>query len=232
MDTDGPPGRRLLRAAAGAGAVAAVAAAAVFAYALLIPDGWGWLRVLDTPGKVRHVYALPYLLAGAGYGVLRLASVDVDFVQALSVGRGISAAAGALVVLALLVRASRCGGDWRRAGALVGGALTAIVLTAPVLHAWYVSWGLVLVAACAGDAARRLLLLLCVALCFTAMPGELVHSHAGLALNLALLAAAVVITLLATRPTNAPAPEPPDACAGEAPELVTAEPAAGAPGAR
>jgi hypothetical protein len=192
-DTPARSPRRYARRLAGLVGVSVVVLVATVGYAALVPNGWGWLGVMDTPGKVKHVYTVAYLLGGLFYGVLHLVRIGVEFPDALSWARAVCGLVGALIILDLLLRASEKRQDWRRSAALLGAALTVVALAAPVIHAWYIAWGLVLVAACAGDRARRWMMALSVAVCFTAMPPLLVKSGWGLTLILTLLVVALAV---------------------------------------
>ncbi|TDE00756.1 polyprenol phosphomannose-dependent alpha 1,6 mannosyltransferase MptB [Jiangella asiatica] len=173
-------------------AVLAVSVAVVVSSSAAVPNGWGWLSTLDTPGKVEHVYTVPSVLARLGHGVLDITVGGADFGQVLSWARLACAAAGALLIGAALLRGSEPGRPARRAGVLVGAALLVLALAAPVIHAWYLAWGLAVLAAGVGVAGQRWLVGLSVALSFSALPDPLVRWHNGnLTLTLAVLAGAL-----------------------------------------
>ncbi|SHM24692.1 polyprenol phosphomannose-dependent alpha 1,6 mannosyltransferase MptB [Cryptosporangium aurantiacum] len=156
------PLRHTLTAVAATGAV-------VIGYALLVPDGWGWLGAMDVPGRVRIYWAPASLVGGVLYLVTGAA---LPFTDALALARSLVGAAGAITVAVLLWRAG-AEPSWRRAGALVGAALLTLAISAPVMHAWYVVWGGVLLAACAGPRSRHWAVVLGAALCFSAVPDHL-----------------------------------------------------------
>ena len=143
--------------------------AVVLGCSLLVPDGWGWLGAMDVPGRVRIYWAPASLVGSVFYAVT---GGGVPFTDALAFGRSLVAAAGAITIAALLWRAG-AEPNWRRAGASVGAALLVLAVSAPVMHAWYVVWGGVLLAACAGARRRGWAVVLSAALCFSAVPDQL-----------------------------------------------------------
>ncbi|MBB5792033.1 polyprenol phosphomannose-dependent alpha 1,6 mannosyltransferase MptB [Jiangella mangrovi] len=180
---------------AGTVTVLAVTAAVTLAAAAAVPDGWGWIATLDTPGKVDILYTIPAAIAGVAYGFISLTVGGVTFRELLDWSRVVCALAGAVVIGWLILRGSEPHTPVRRAGTLVGSALVVLALAAPVIHAWYLSWGLALLAACAGVVGHRWLIALSVGLCFTALPDPLTRWHHGL-LPVTLLL--VVVTLALT----------------------------------
>lgn len=193
------------RRLAGTAGIVGVAVLTTLGCAALVPDGWGWIDVLDTPGKVRLLYAAPSMVGGAVFGLARAVGADLLFDDAVGWARLGCGLAGAIAILVLLLRAGE-ELNWRRAGALVGGALVVIAVAAPVLHAWYLAWGLILVAACAGVVAQRWTVLLSVAVCFSALPDPLTRTDSGVVLTLVLLVAAVAVAALLLRPAAEPLP--------------------------
>jgi hypothetical protein len=147
---------RAARAAVWTGAVAAAALAALTSALRL---GHGWVGALKTPAQSRNGLSISTDL-GMGLG---MALGDVD---AIAWTRTAFALAGAgIAVLALL----RWPANPARA---VGVALTAIVLCGPVVHPWYLLWGLIPLAAGAADdpRVRRLCAGLIIGLALFLMP--------------------------------------------------------------
>ncbi|SDT43334.1 polyprenol phosphomannose-dependent alpha 1,6 mannosyltransferase MptB [Jiangella sp. DSM 45060] len=184
--------RRPERRWAGTAAVLTVTAAVTLGAAAVVPDGWGWIAALDTPGRVELLYTVPAAVAGVAYG---LTMGGVGFGALLDGSRVLCAAAGAALIGWLVVRAGHPSTPVRRAGALAGGALVVLALAAPVVHAWYLAWALPLLAAGAGVVGQRWLIGLSVALCFSALPDPLTRWHHGLLpVTLLLLAATLALT--------------------------------------
>jgi hypothetical protein len=145
---------------------------AVVGYGLLVPDGWGWVGAMNVPGMVRIYWAPASIVGGLLYALSSLVGAPYTFSEVLDAARSVTSAAGAITIAALLWRAG-AEPSWRRAGALVGAALLTLAISAPVMHAWYVAWGGVLLAACAGPVSRRWAVVLGAALCFSAVPDQL-----------------------------------------------------------
>jgi alpha-1,6-mannosyltransferase len=169
-----------------------VVAAATAGYAALVPHGWGWIAALNVPGRIRHPYDPATLLGWLLHLITNVAGLPVGLVAAVRVGRGVTLVLGVLIVLALLWRATAPGA---RTPALVGGALVAVALAAPVVHAWYAVWGMALLGAAAAYA-RQWMIGLSVALCFTALPEPLPHRPLGIAVTIGLLAVAMASLLV------------------------------------
>jgi alpha-1,6-mannosyltransferase len=169
-----------------------VVAAASAGYTALVPHGWGWISALNIPGLIRHPYDPATVLGWLLHLLTDVTGVPFGLVAAVRVGRMVTLVLGVLVVLALLWRASTPGA---RMPALVGGALVAVALAAPVVHAWYAVWGMALIGAAAY--ARQWMIGLSVALCFTALPEPLPHRPLGIAVTIGLLAVAMA-TLFVT----------------------------------
>lgn len=173
-----------------------VAAAGGAGYTALVPNGWGWVSALDVPGRVSHPYDPATMLGAFVHLVSKAAVPAIELPNAVYVGRQIGLVGGAVAVLFLL---------WRAAGqastasgtALVGGALIVVALAAPTVHAWYVVWGLGLVAAGATQRARWWMVALGIALCFTAPPGPLGYRALGVALLIGLTVASLAGVLAA-----------------------------------
>lgn len=186
--------RRAARWLRGSLEVLAITVGTVSVCSAMVPDGWGWLATLDTPGTYNQPYAAPSLLAEFGHRVIDAAGANVRFDDVLTSARIGTMAAGAVVILVLLLRA-RQPSNVRHSGALVGGGLATVAIAAPVIHPWYLSWGLVLVAACAGVPARRWLVAATVIASFTAIPHPLVDTTHGVAFIVALLVTTMGITV-------------------------------------
>lgn len=115
---------------------AAVLAGSWAVFALLVPDAFGWLRALGTPGKSLTVAAPSTLVAG-----LISVATGGDYLhpepQLLQAARAAGLVAAAAVVITLAVTVRR-----RRLEHSVGYALIGVALLSPVLYPWYLLWGL------------------------------------------------------------------------------------------
>jgi alpha-1,6-mannosyltransferase len=178
--------------------IPAVAAGAALACAALVPGGWGWIAALSVPGKIRHPYDPSTILGWGLYLLARATGWAGSPAGAISVARALAMLAGAAGVLALLWRATASRPP-RQAAALTGAALLTVAVAAPAVHAWYLAWGLALIAVGTGRA-RRWLAGLSAAMCFTALP-EPGASPAGLVLTVGLAVAAVAVVYQASRGT-------------------------------
>jgi hypothetical protein len=105
--------------------------------------------------------------------------------------RAVALVAGSVAVLALIWHAAGSRAA-RRSAAFVGGALVVVALAAPTVHAWYLAWGLALMAAGATANWTWMAVAGSVALCFTSLPAPLQHHPLGILLTLGLLAVAAV----------------------------------------
>lgn len=180
----------------------AISLATLSALSQISGIGWGWLRTLTAPAKIStgvtpvddaaHVMSCIAHLMGLG---LSLAGV-----RTVLDGLGLAAALG--VGVWLLLRSPRT-------GLLRGLGLTLLILAilGPILWAWYLSWGLVVLAVVATGGLRRWVIALSVAGAFvgvTAVLGMMkVVVHAGavedLLLVFSLAAAALVPSLRRSR---------------------------------
>ena len=169
--------------------------------ALVVPDGWGWAGAMDVPGMVRIYWAPASVVGGLLYALSTLAGAPYSYPEVLDAARSVVGAAGAVTIAALLWRAG-AEPSWRRAGALVSGALLIMAVSAPAMHAWYVVWGGVPLAACAGSRTLRWAIVLGSALCFSAVPDQL-GGTAWSALAVPVCLAVVVVDAVRTVTTPA-----------------------------
>jgi hypothetical protein len=162
-------------------------ATTVVVLSALIPNGWGWLAAMDTPGLIRHPYDPATLVGWLVHGAGALTPWTPDLTRSVAIARVVLLAGGALLVVRLLWPARR--------PARPGTALQVTAIVAPTVHAWYLTWGLSL-AGTANRWAQQATVAVCVALCFTAMPDALSRRPAGIALTVVLLVVALATVAL------------------------------------
>ncbi|SHH30325.1 alpha-1,6-mannosyltransferase [Jatrophihabitans endophyticus] len=147
------PHRRLGRAARDV----AVAVATVVATSLAVPDGFGWLRNLGTPGGGKPSSSVTGQLAALADGVV-------------PGGRAAVVLLGAVAALAVLVVLAAGFGDRPPAESL-GWALLAVAFLAPVTYPWYALWGLVCLLPTVRGRPLAALVALCVVEAGLSIPG-------------------------------------------------------------
>ncbi|MCL2464417.1 MAG: polyprenol phosphomannose-dependent alpha 1,6 mannosyltransferase MptB [Micrococcales bacterium] len=135
-------------------------AATVVATMALVPDAFGWLGALSVPGTVHSGLAPSTWVSWAIAGVTGMTSPQ-GMVTATTIGRTVTAAAGALVALRLLWHATQ--GPERSAYFGVGWGLIALAFACPTTYPWYLTWGLFLAAVGGAARGRFALLALCAA---------------------------------------------------------------------
>lgn len=135
-----------------------IGAATLAALSAISGVGWGWVLTFTTPDKISTGVTPVDEVARAVWGVLHLGGGTV----ALSSVRTVASVAGVAVAVAigtwLLWHSPRLG-DLRS----LGLTLLLLALLGPVLWAWYLTWGLVVLAPVATGRVRRLLVWLVVA---------------------------------------------------------------------
>jgi alpha-1,6-mannosyltransferase len=127
--------------------------------------GWGWLTALGA-GRARLSLFSPVTGLGVavGEGLTALGVVD-DPGPVLDVVLGLGVLAGVAVACVLLLRATELG-----ALRALGLTLVVVVVLGPVVQPWYLLWGVVLLAAVAGERSLLALGALSAALCFAVLP--------------------------------------------------------------
>jgi alpha-1,6-mannosyltransferase len=177
-------------ATAGTAAVAAVTAVAATA---LAGTGYGWVAALDTPARAHTWLSITTdlgYITGMGAQWLGVAGV-VETTDAWRLA-GLAVAAILCVLL------------WRRSAQIgpvtaLGLGLAAVVMLGPVVHPWYLLWGVVPLAATARSRAiRRAVTVLSAALVLLVLPAGVEPGMSALA-GAVLGTAAVLVVLLAVR---------------------------------
>ena len=126
--------------------------------------GWSWVLNLSTPGTVRS-WVAPATGAGIFFTDLaHLVGIGVSLHTTLSLTRGLGVIVACAGVL-LLLRSDRI-------GALHAMGLTMLVIVAlgPVVQPWYLSWGLVVLAAVATGRVRTLIVGSSIVAAFIGLP--------------------------------------------------------------
>lgn len=152
-------GRPIWRAA---GRDLAVAGAAFGALSLLVPDGFGWIKALNTPTLGQTPFAPASLVAGLFTPVVQGASFD----DRAAGGRITAAVAAVCIVGYLLATAHR-----RSLNRTAGFALLAVGVLSPVVYPWYLLWGLLCLVPTARAARTDWLVLACGLACLATPNG-------------------------------------------------------------
>jgi len=172
---EGPGGQTLSRIRRTAGALG-IAAGVLGIVSWLTGIGWGWLITVLAPTKI-STGVTP---------VDDVVRVVIELARLIGIQLGASGVHTVLAVLALAVAAII--GCWLLAQSphlgmerSLGLALLALVLLSPILWAWYVTWGLVVLAPVVSGNLRRAVIALSVLEAFigvTSVKG-MVHTFAG-----------------------------------------------------
>jgi hypothetical protein len=123
--------------------------------------GWGWLGALGVPGTASPRLAVVNDLAFGFDHYLGL-----SFLTALHVWRGIGMVLAVAAVIYLLLRSPRA--RWIPA---LGAALIVVAVLGPTFYPWYLTWGLMLVAATAADRWERAIIWASLVPTFAVAPG-------------------------------------------------------------
>jgi alpha-1,6-mannosyltransferase len=132
------PVRRQLPAALRDVGVVLIATAGFVA---LVPDGLGWLRAVGTPATVPTGYSPTSILADLVGRFLHLLGADPAPGGLLMVARLIGLAVSAMIIVWLFATIRT-----RTVAAATGWAMLTLAVLGPVLHPWYLAWGLILLA--------------------------------------------------------------------------------------
>ena len=166
---------------------AAVAAVPIAVTRLAVPDGFGWVRNVRGQFDQHTPFAVADAIGRLVSPVVRGASYDD-----LAAGGYVTAAAAALCVIGYLVLTPKA----RGVDAGIGYALLALALLAPVLHPWYVMWGVLMCAPTATGVRRTWVFALTAAGCVLTPPGfgtATSYALTGVGLGVVALVTAVVL---------------------------------------
>lgn len=179
----------------------ALAAAEIMAVITLAtrstPWGWGWVDALIDASPVNAYLSVTRLIGGAVHLLTGFEAASV-----LTVARVAGVVVSALIVLALLLN--------RRQSGLVGlaWALLLIAVLHPTTQPWYLTWGLLLMAAATAGERNRWLVTGCAAAAFVVLP---VGPQLGLVLLenstfTSLLVAGIGLSMLTLSPRSTAVP--------------------------
>lgn len=129
-----PLRRRLLLAVLGA----CLGVACLLVISLATGLGTGWFDVLDLPSRAMTLLAPPLAVGRAAH---HLTGTPEATAEQLLPYRDAFQVGGLLLACLALMRAQRVG-----AAAATGTALLVVALTGPTLHAWYLTWAVLLLA--------------------------------------------------------------------------------------
>lgn len=104
--------------------------------------GWGWILALSTPGQVRSPAVPTTALASLMFHISSLLSLPIHMGTLLSITRILGFGLSGIAALYFLFRAGHYG-----ALKSIGYTFLAVTLFAPVIQPWYISWGIILLAA-------------------------------------------------------------------------------------
>ncbi|MHB8671667.1 MAG: polyprenol phosphomannose-dependent alpha 1,6 mannosyltransferase MptB [Acidimicrobiales bacterium] len=190
------PGRQRISPARLLGA-AAVVAGTFAAVSQAVGLGWGWIGAVTTPEQVRTVLS-PVTALGLGFGgLIHLLGLPLRTTLVLRLFRVVGLGAAAMASAVFLGRSQRLG-----MVRSLGLTLMLIVVLGPVIQPWYLTWGLVLLAATGGGWLRPTLVWGTVALSFAVLP-----NGTGIALPLMLGIVATTAAVLFRTWQGRPVPE-------------------------
>ncbi|MEL6981089.1 MAG: polyprenol phosphomannose-dependent alpha 1,6 mannosyltransferase MptB [Actinomycetota bacterium] len=174
--------------------VGAEALAVIAAAGRLTGWGWGWVDAL-TNAKPVDAYLSVTRLVGGGVSVATGLDVDLVLAQARLIGMALAVGISALL---LLRRAS----SWPTA---LAWSLMLFAVLHPTTQPWYLTWGVMLVAATSAGERNRTLVATCAVALFSVLPigpqmGLVVLDSVG---RLTLVAAAILLLVLTVSPASA-----------------------------
>lgn len=131
----------------------AVVLIATAGFAALVPDGLGWLRAVATPTTVPTGYSPTSILADLAGRFLRSLGTEPSPDRLLALARVIGLAASAVIITWLFATIRT-----RSVAATTGWAMLTLALLGPVLHPWYLAWGLILLSIAPSSRQRSIVL--------------------------------------------------------------------------
>jgi alpha-1,6-mannosyltransferase len=104
--------------------------------------GWGWVATLSTPGAVRSVITPLTDVSFLGIQLIRIVNIGPDLTTLLTVVRALGFLVAAVICVRLLLTRHRL-------GLLPSLALSllVVVVLGPTIQTWYLTWGMMILAA-------------------------------------------------------------------------------------
>ncbi len=156
--------------------------------------GWGWVDALTNAKPVDAYLSVTRLIGG---GVSIVTGFDVDSVLAMARLAGVAVAIGGSALLLMRRR-----GSWPTA---LAWSLMLFAVLHPTTQPWYLTWGIMLVAATSAGERNRTLVATCAIALFSVLPigpqmGLVVLDSVG---RVTLVAAAILLLILTVSPAPA-----------------------------
>lgn len=140
----------------------ALALVSVLGLSVIVHNGWGWVRALNTP-TLGHTALAPASLIGDMYDpIVKAASFD----DLAAGGRITTMLAAVCIVIYLTATARR-----RSLARTVGYGLLAVALLGPVVYPWYLVWAVVCLAPTARAGQRDWIVVMSAFACVLSAPG-------------------------------------------------------------
>jgi len=197
-----PPGRwrRSGRLLAGLGATAGVLEMAGVSTGL----GWSWIGGLGASGRIWNFFTPDDALTSLLVAIGRVGGAELGRASLLGIVQVALAGLASVVCVWLLLSVRRIG-----LSPALGSAFLVVALAAPALHAWYLAWGTVLLAASLASERQGILIWIVLVTTLIFLPGPRTAS-ADLAEAGAIVLVTVALRARAQRhrPGPAPAGEP------------------------
>ncbi|MDT5012257.1 MAG: alpha,6-mannosyltransferase, partial [Mycobacterium sp.] len=167
-----------------------VATVTCLALTALVPDGFGWVRNLSTPGLSRTAASLSSAAGSILSSVLPATAGDASVAACRTGGLAVAAA----IVLYLVMTARS-----RPTEASVGFSLLTLAFLGPVFYPWYVLWGALCLLPTAAPPRRDWLVALCSVSSVAAITGVPRAIGVGMTIAAAMIAGSTLIVRTARR---------------------------------
>jgi hypothetical protein len=184
--------RQRIGRAVGATAIGAVVLGVVSA---MTGVGWGWTRTLDTASQVQTGVTPMSAIAHVISGIPRVVGVHLSYAGTRTAVDAVGIVCAGVICAWLLSRAPKLG-----TVRTVGFMLLIVALFGPILWAWYLTWGVVVLSVAAEGRLRKLLVAIAVLWTFIGVSGvdRIARSawDVGLPADLLLIAGLVGLALM------------------------------------